>query len=96
MDGARARRGEADPDLAGVLGMSAGHESGHFLVPDLDEVHLVLRPVKRADQTVDAVAREAEHAPYTPLPEPLPEEVANRLGHNFLLPRSDLRAAFAR
>ncbi len=41
MDRARPGRGQADADFARELGVRAGHERRHFLVPDLDEIDLV-------------------------------------------------------
>ena len=43
MDRARPGRRQADADFAGELGVRAGHEGGHLLVADLDEVEVVLR-----------------------------------------------------
>ena len=41
VDGARARGRQADADLAGEFRVRAGHEGGHLLVADLDELDLL-------------------------------------------------------
>src|SRR6185437_12054950 len=68
-------------DLAGELGVGAGHEGGHLLMPHLHEVELVAGPVERADQAADAVAGVAEDPLDPPLMQPLPHEIADCLGH---------------
>ena len=42
--------------------------------------------LQRAEQPVDAVAGEAEDAPHAPLVQPLPEEIADGLGHGSRAP----------
>jgi hypothetical protein len=46
VDRAGTGGGQADADLAGDLGVGAGGEGGDLLVADLDELELVLQPVK--------------------------------------------------
>ncbi len=67
MDRARARGRHADAHLARPLGVTARHERGHLLVPDLDELGLAFRAVERAEERVDAVARVAVDAVDAPL-----------------------------
>ena len=62
VDRARPRGGQADPDITGELGVAAGHERGHLLVTGLDEPQLVLMAAKRAEDAVDAVARESHRS----------------------------------
>ena len=72
---------QADAEFARELGMGGGHEGRHFLVPGLDEFDLAVEPLKRAEQTVDAVARVTVDAPHAPVMQALPKEIADRLGH---------------
>jgi hypothetical protein len=46
-------------------------------MPRLDELRTALRPVERAEQTVDAVTRIAEDPLDTPLPQALKYEVGD-------------------
>ena len=70
MDRARPGSGETDADFAGEFGVRAGHERGHFLVPDLDEIDLVAGAIDRADDAVDAVAGETVDAFDAPFGDP--------------------------
>ena len=74
VDRAGTGGGDAHADLAGELGVGAGHERGHLLMPHLHEVELVAGPVERADQAVDAVAGIAED----PLARPIDAAAATR------------------
>ncbi len=47
VDRAGAGGRQADPDLAGELGVRAGHERGHLLMADLDELRAVIACVRR-------------------------------------------------
>src|SRR5207249_4917777 len=81
------RRREADADLARELRVGAGHERGHLLVPDLDEVDPAVRlllPREGAHDAVDPVAGVSEDAPHPPLAEPREEEVADGFSHESL------------
>ena len=60
VDPARPGGREADAQLAGELGVAAGHERGRFLVAHLDEADLVLALAQRLHDPVDAVAGQAE------------------------------------
>ena len=66
MDGPRPAGGKANADFAGEFGMRAGHERRHFLMPHLHIIDLVARPPNRADDPVDAIARESIDAPDAP------------------------------
>ncbi len=84
VDRAGARRGQADADLAGELGVGRRHERGQLLVPGLDELHGVVRALgalQRAHDGVDAVPREAVDALDAPLVEAFDHEVRDRLAH---------------
>ena len=62
VDRAGPRGGQADAELAGELGVGARHERGHLLVAHLDELgaaRAVARALERADDAVDAVARDS-------------------------------------
>jgi hypothetical protein len=76
VDGAGARRGQADADLAGELRVRARGEGGELLVADLRELDLVADLVERAQDPVDAVAGIAVDALDAPFGEPLEHELA--------------------
>ncbi len=57
MDRAGAGGRQAHTGLAGELGVGAGHERGHLLVANLDELRPVAVVPERADDAVDPVAR---------------------------------------
>ena len=52
VNSSRTRRGGADTDLAGELGVSASHKGRHLLVPDLYKVDFVLGALKGTDDPV--------------------------------------------
>ena len=81
VDRAGARGGHADADLAGELGVGAGHERGHLLVADLDELGplAVARARERAQDAVDPVAGIAVDAPDAPGGEALEEDSRRRV-----------------
>src|SRR5581483_10866802 len=79
--GAGTAGGEADADLAGELGVRAGHEGGHLLVAHLHEVDPVLRPLQGAQRPVYPVSGVAKDAPDAPSMQALDEEVADGLAH---------------
>src|ERR671930_447062 len=88
MDRARSRRGQADADLARPLGVRAGHEGGLLLVPNLDELQLVLVALERADDCVDPVAGIAVDPLDAVVGESLQEEVGGQLSHRTPIYRS--------
>src|SRR5205085_3595828 len=55
---------------------------GHLLVTHLDELDLVLGPLERADDGVDAVTGIAVDPPHAVLVQPLEEEVGRGLLHD--------------
>src|SRR3954468_7027461 len=80
MDGAGPGSRQAHADLAGKLRVRTGHERGHFLVADLDELHRLFRPIEGAEKAVDTVAWISVDARDAPLPEALEGEVGD-CGH---------------
>src|SRR5438552_14691855 len=82
MDASRSRRRQADAELAGVLGVSAGHEGGRFLVAYLDEAHVVLTLAQRFHDAVDAVAGEPEDHLDSPVEQRIDEDFRSCLGHD--------------
>jgi hypothetical protein len=56
VDGAGTGRRQADADLAGELGVRAGHQGRHFLVAHLDEAQAIGRALQGAEDAVDPVA----------------------------------------
>src|SRR5947209_3107726 len=81
VDRAGARRREADADLAGPLGVRAGHERGHLLMAHLDELDLVGELLEGADDRVDPVARIAVDATHTVVVQSFEQELGGRLAH---------------
>ncbi len=81
VDGARAGRGVAEPDLAGELRVRGGHERRHFLVPHLNVLHLGAGAFERHVQTADAVTRVAIHTLQAPFVEAMPDEIADVHAH---------------
>jgi hypothetical protein len=69
MDRARARRRDANTDLAGELRMPTRHERRHFLVARLYEADSMLRALQRSDDSGGAVSRISIDAPYAPMGE---------------------------
>ena len=100
MNRAGARGRQADAELAGELGVRAGHERRHLLVADLDELRAgrtlvsVARAPEGAQDPVDPVARIAVDALDAPRGEALQEEVANRLAHAVSFLSSSARLTF--
>ena len=82
VDRAGAGGGDADADLVGELGMAAGHEGGHLLVPRLDELRVAVGAVERPQESVDPVARIAEQAMYSPFAQAFQDVVGDELGHD--------------
>src|SRR5947208_11272926 len=67
MDGARTGGREAHTHLTGELGVPAGHERRHLLMPYLNKIELIPRSTQRTHDAVDTiagVAEEALHAPF--------------------------------
>jgi hypothetical protein len=56
VDRARARRRQADIELARELGVRTRHERPHLLASDLHELERVARAIERTDDPVDAIA----------------------------------------
>ena len=78
---ARSRCRQADAEMAREFGVGAGHERGHFLVANLDQFDLAVRPVQGLDYPVDAVAGIAEYFAHAPGVQPLDNEISNSLTH---------------
>ena len=76
--------GQADAQLAGVLGVGAGHEGRRLLVPHLDEADLVLALAQRLHDAVDAVAGEAEDHLHAPVHDRFDENVAASVCHEYV------------
>ena len=91
MNRARAGGGEANADFAGELGVRAGHERGHFLVPHLDEFDRVARPINGADDAVDAIAGKSVDSLDSPGREPLKKKIADLVAHMLFVPLVLLR-----
>jgi hypothetical protein len=66
--------------------MRAGHERGHFLVPNLHELQIVLTALNGAENTVDAVAGITEYSSYTPFQQAGNHKIANRLRRHLQSP----------
>ncbi len=77
VNGSGSAGGGTDPDPAGELGVTAGLERGHLLVPGLDESGLIVGLLPGGEQTIDAVAGVAEHVLDTPLAEPLQQVIGD-------------------
>ncbi len=76
--GARALGGDDDPDAAGVLRVTDGHEGGVLLVARLHERRVAVGPAQRAHEAVDAVAGVAEDAGDAPGTQPLDDQVCDQ------------------
>jgi len=85
MDAARAGGGQADAELAGVLGVAARHERGGLLMAHLDEADQLLALPQRLDDAVDAVSRDTEDGIHSPVDQVLHQDVAPGLRHRALL-----------
>ncbi len=88
VDRPRSRSGQAHPNLAGELGVAAGHERRHLLVTGLDEPQLLFMAAQRAEDAVDPVPREAIDRVDPPLDETLTQIVACGLSHDNVPPCS--------
>jgi hypothetical protein len=80
--------GQADPDLAGRLGVAGGHERGRLLVVDEHEPDLVLVAAQALHDPVDAVPGQPEHGVHAPVGQPLDEQLGRDLVHANLQPES--------
>ena len=79
MDGSWPGGCQADPGVAGELGVRASHEGRHLLVAHLHEPRvLAAELLESGHDPVDAVAGIAEHAVHVPGTEPLHQVLANR------------------
>jgi hypothetical protein len=81
VDRARAGGGEADADLAGVLGVCARHEGGELFVAGLDEAGLVVILAQAGDDAVDAVAGIGVDAPDAPFCDAFCDEFSDGISH---------------
>jgi hypothetical protein len=79
MDRAGAGRGQTDAHVSGELRMRAGHDRGHLFVAHLHEVHVAVRALERAHDSVDAVAGISVDAVNAPFIEALDEKVGDGL-----------------
>jgi hypothetical protein len=57
------------------LGVSAGHEGGGFLVPDMNEPYPFFLLAESLEDSVDAIAGQAEYRVDTPCEEPFHEYI---------------------
>ncbi len=78
VNGPRPGSRDAHADLARELGSGTGHEPGHLLMSDLNEVDRALCAGERADEAADAVAWIAEDAAHAPGLQAVPDEVRDR------------------
>jgi hypothetical protein len=81
VDAARAGGGQADPDLAGRLGVAAGHERGRLLVVNEHEPHLVLVAAQPLHDPVDAVAGQAEDGVHSPVGQSFDQQLGRDFVH---------------
>ena len=81
MNRAGAGGGQTNTDFAGELGMPAGHECSHFLMPHLHVIHRVAGAVDRTDDAVNAVAGISVNATNAPLADSFDQKIACRLRH---------------
>ena len=58
--------GNAYTQFARKLGVSRCHESGHLLMPGLNELNRAVSTIERAENAVNAITRVAEHLAYAP------------------------------
>src|SRR5687768_16499970 len=78
---APGRGGQAYADLAGELGMRAGHEGRFLLVTYLHELEAVVGPIEGSENAVDAIAWVAVDSFDAPFAQALEKEIGKRLGH---------------
>ena len=81
VDGAGSLGGEADADLAGELGMGAGHQAGVLFMAHLDEDGIIAGAIERTEDPVDAVTGIAVEALHTPRLQPPHQKITHRLRH---------------
>jgi hypothetical protein len=87
-----ARRGHAHANLAGELGMGAGHERSQLFMTGLDERHAIARAIERAQQSVDAVSGVSINSCHAPLGQSLEDVIRHRLSHRRILRNRRVRA----
>lgn len=75
----------AHAKFTGELGVCAGHESGHFLVPGLNEFDLAMGAVQRSEYAIDAITRVTKDTPHAPLIQAVHQKVAYSARHCPLL-----------
>ena len=66
MDGAGTRGRKAHTHFTGELGVPAGHERRHLLMPYLNKIELIPRSTQRTHDAVDTIAGVAEDALHAP------------------------------
>ena len=67
VDGSGAGGCQANADLAGELGMGTGHECGHLLMANLNEVEFVAGAIERRNDAGDAISGKTENPSEFPL-----------------------------
>jgi len=81
VDGTGPGGGHADPEAAAELGVANSLERGHFLVPGLDELRLVVGSHPGSVDAVDPVARVGKDLLHAPLAQSFQQVVGNFLSH---------------
>src|SRR3546814_3255006 len=84
----RTRTGcrQAHAQFASELGVGRRHKGRHLFMPDLHELKLVARTIKRTQKTIYAVSGIPEDAPHAPLVQTIPKEITSGLRHCEYLP----------
>lgn len=87
VNGAGTLGGEADPHLAGELGIGVGRQRLHLLMAQLKELGIVSGAIRRAVDEVDAVPGKAKLPMHLRGLEVLDDKIGDRLraGHGRLL-----------
>jgi len=78
--------GKAHPELAGVLGIAAGHERRGLLMADLDKANLLLVRSQGFHNAVNAVTRQTEYHVHSPIDQSLNQHVSSSFGHGRKVP----------
>lgn len=85
MESAGAGCAETDPQLAGVLGVSACHKGGGFFMAHLDEPNLLLTLAQGFHDPVDAIAGQTKDDLYTPIVKGIDQNLCGCLCHQIFL-----------